>query len=217
MQADRFRAVESSIFGFSDNMMLVSYVPKKGKAVMCLSTSHHDVAVEPSITNKPHIILNYNEAKAAVYTLEKMCHPYTTKRGTRRWPISLFFTLLDIAAHNASVLWFAQHPDWENHSSSITKDRRRLFILEMGRQMCLPWTHERAQDSNHSTAVIGEESAVVHQHRSFKQTIFNRSFSETRTLSSVSPQQRHQKRQQVCRTLQLHLWTALGEDDVFPL
>lgn len=45
MKASSERAVESSLFGFSEDLTLVSYVPKKSKAVNMLSTMHHDRSV----------------------------------------------------------------------------------------------------------------------------------------------------------------------------
>ena len=42
MMPDRQREEKSSIFGFTDSATLVSYVPKKGKSVVLLSTMHAD-------------------------------------------------------------------------------------------------------------------------------------------------------------------------------
>ena len=57
------RAEFSSIFGFSDQMTLVSYVPKKGKEVIVLSSMHHDKTVLGD-QHKPEIIIHYNETKS---------------------------------------------------------------------------------------------------------------------------------------------------------
>jgi hypothetical protein len=139
MLPDRHREVTSSLFGFHDQMTIVSYVPKRNKSVVLLSTMHHDNKISLADDKKPDIILNYNSTKGAVDTLDKMCRQYSTKRGTRRWPLSLFYSLLDIAAHNSSVVWFACHPEWQTGF----KDRRRRFILEMGKALCLPLVQSR--------------------------------------------------------------------------
>lgn len=45
-QASKSRELHSSEFGFHGNMTMVSYVQKKGKAVVLLSTMHDDKAVD---------------------------------------------------------------------------------------------------------------------------------------------------------------------------
>jgi len=144
MLADRKREVHSTMFGFSGQTTIASYVPKKNEAVIMLSTMHHDRKVEPQMDNKPDIILDYNKTKGAVDTLDKLCCQYSTKRGTRRWPLSMFFTLLDICLHNCSVIWFDKYPDWNKYPTSRRSDVRRMFILELGKQLCMPWIEQRA-------------------------------------------------------------------------
>ncbi len=34
------------MFGFKENLTLVSYIPKKGKVVVMLSSMHHDIAID---------------------------------------------------------------------------------------------------------------------------------------------------------------------------
>ena len=56
------RRVGSSYFGFSDKQTLVSYVLRKNKAVVLLSTMHNDKIDED--TGLPDMILDYNATKA---------------------------------------------------------------------------------------------------------------------------------------------------------
>ena len=44
-QANRNRQTESSLFGFDGQLTIASYVPKKNRAVILLSTMHHDKSV----------------------------------------------------------------------------------------------------------------------------------------------------------------------------
>jgi len=96
MLADRKRQVYTIIFRFNGQTTIASYVPKKNRSVIMLSTMHHDKKVKPQMDNKPDIILDYDKTKGAVDTVDKLCCQYSTKRGTRSWPLSMFFTLLDI-------------------------------------------------------------------------------------------------------------------------
>jgi len=141
------REVHSSIFVFSGDITLTSYVPKLNKSVVLLSTMHHDDTVDASRDNKPDMILFYNATKGGVDSLDKMCRQYSCKRSTRRWPLSLFFSIIDIIMHNSSVIWFAHHPDWMNNASDRhPSSRRRVFLQEAGIAMCWPWILSRRAD-----------------------------------------------------------------------
>ena len=67
------RAIYSSKFGFNSNMTLVSYVPKKNKAVILVSTQHHSSLVRADdVASKPQIIDFYNVTKGAVDSFDQM-------------------------------------------------------------------------------------------------------------------------------------------------
>ena len=61
-QASKERIPYSTEFGFSkqERMMISSYVPKKNKAVLMLSTKHYDKETEDTPPHKPKTILDYN-------------------------------------------------------------------------------------------------------------------------------------------------------------
>ena len=126
----RERPVQSSIFGFTNDATLVSYVPKQSRAVILLSTLHH----QPNISNiqqKPEIIIDYNRCKAGVDTLDQLVRCYSCKRKTKRWPFAMFANLLDICAYNAFVLFTNVHPQYHAAKSH----RRRLFIIHLAKSM----------------------------------------------------------------------------------
>ena len=143
MLADRKRPLHSTMFGFNGQKTIASYVPKKNRCVVMLSTLHHNKATDPNMENKPEIILDYNNTKGAVDTLDKLCCQYSTKRATRRWPLSMFFTLLDISVHNSSVIWLDKYPQWSSYPKSRRSDVCRQFILELGKSLCMPWIETR--------------------------------------------------------------------------
>ena len=66
MKANREREVKSSVFLFDGHITMVSYVPKKNKAVVLISSQHHDKAVGTEEQQlKPEIILHYNQTKSS--------------------------------------------------------------------------------------------------------------------------------------------------------
>ncbi|XP_049927217.1 piggyBac transposable element-derived protein 4-like [Epinephelus moara] len=130
----RRREVLSSIFAFTQTHTLVSYIPKRGKNVVLLSTKHRAPEISGEKKRKPQIILDYNCCKGGVDTMDEMISTYSCRRRTRRWPLALFFNMLDISALNAYIVWTAIDPAWHRGKSH----RRRLFLEELGRKLVNP-------------------------------------------------------------------------------
>src|SRR5687768_8913197 len=101
-----------SIFVENDDAMLVSYVPKKNKCVILLSTEHNEPTCSSQESKKPDVILHYNSTKGGVDSIDWMIQHYTCQRSTRHWPVAAFMNFLDIAAINAYVLFCESNGDW---------------------------------------------------------------------------------------------------------
>ena len=125
------RKEQLSIFGFQNDMTIVSYVPKKNRAVILLSTQHHTDSISEREDRKPDIILMYNSTKGAVDTVDQAVHTYSCARQTRRWPNKIFFNVVDVACLNTFLLWKVSHPDW-NHGKNY---KRRLFLIELSKNL----------------------------------------------------------------------------------
>jgi hypothetical protein len=150
MQPTRQRPVHSSIFGFEKDIAMVSYVPKLSKAVILISTLHHQPEIgDDSEEKKPKMILDYNHSKAGVDTLDQLVRYYSCKRKTNRWPMAVFSSLLDVAAYNALVLFTSVHPQYMNGASNR---RRRSFLLELGKSL-LPNNNMTHQSKNALMAI----------------------------------------------------------------
>jgi len=123
----RGKELFSSEFRFSENFTLVSYVTKKKKTVLVLSSGHQNKNISNEKNKfKPELILEYNETKHGVDSLDKMTKKYSCKRASRRWTMSLFYGLIDICLLNAYVLFK------EVNSSDIP---RRTLYLEVARSL----------------------------------------------------------------------------------
>ena len=62
--------VNSSLFLSTDNVTIGSYVPRKNRAVVLLSSQLLDHSVRESKQNKPNMNFEYNKYKGAVYTAD---------------------------------------------------------------------------------------------------------------------------------------------------
>lgn len=100
-------------------------------------------------SGKPEIILFYNETKGGVDTIDQLASTYTIRRRTRRWPMTVFGNLVDLAGlskllsfvsifdnnilHillgiNGYVLYCSINTEWNRNASH----RRRLFLQDLG-------------------------------------------------------------------------------------
>ncbi|UYV67656.1 hypothetical protein LAZ67_5001501 [Cordylochernes scorpioides] len=124
---NRNRPIFSSIFGFNENTTLVSYVPKKSKSVILLSTMHSTMTIDEDTGDKmkPEIVTFYNQTKIGVDVVDQMSGTYSVGRRTRRWPLCIFFDLVNVAEINAQVLYNANHLQEE-------PIKRRHFLEKIG-------------------------------------------------------------------------------------
>ena len=137
----RGREVLSSVFVCHPPLMLVSYIPKRGKNVLVVSTMHKEDYVTPTATRKPDVILFYNETKGGVDTVDQMIDTYRTKAASRRWPMVVFYTIVDVAALNAMVIL--------KHTNNVyflqpKRKHRRQFLLDLGMALVTPQVETRA-------------------------------------------------------------------------
>ena len=98
------REVESNVFGFRRSMTLVSYVLKKNRAVIFLSTMYHNNEICVDNKNKSEINLYCNSTNGGVDTLDQMCHAFTVKRKRRRWPLAQFYNIVDVCGIAVKVI-----------------------------------------------------------------------------------------------------------------
>lgn len=114
------RQLNSTIFAMSHQptsgenipIMLASYVTKEkpAKNVILLSTMHTKFTVldtyngRPNIKKRPEVVEFYNSTMGAVDTDDQMVRRCSCRRATLRWPLSWFFSIIDICALNAFII-----------------------------------------------------------------------------------------------------------------
>lgn len=142
----RQRPIKSSLFGFTKTCTMVSYVPKKGKSVVLLSTLHNDAAidVETREERKPEILTLYNLTKGGVDVNDKLCATYNVGRRTKRWPMVIFFHLVNVCAVNSLVI---------TNSNLATPLKRSDFLKTLARALVRAYQINRYNDSHIPRAV----------------------------------------------------------------
>jgi hypothetical protein len=121
--------MHQSEFYKAGDVLFARYQCKTHESVFILSTIHFSPRIsEESIKRKPKMVLTYNQTKVGVDSLDQMVRLYSTKAASRRWPVCVFYDLLDKAVLNAHVLY----------QEAIGPITRKKFILELAKQLCEP-------------------------------------------------------------------------------
>ena len=89
----------------SENCTLTVYKSKPKIKVLLLNTKHTGVRIEDNYKRIPETITFYNKTKYGVDVVDQMARKYSMKAGSFRWPIQVFFNILDLVAINAWILY----------------------------------------------------------------------------------------------------------------
>ncbi|XP_039968970.1 uncharacterized protein LOC120780787 [Bactrocera tryoni] len=69
--------------------------------------------------------------------MDQMLTGYSCKRSTNRWPLAMFYNMLDIAGLASFIIYDELNPAKQS-------DKRRSFIIELARQLVIPHMTKRA-------------------------------------------------------------------------
>ncbi|CAG4917457.1 unnamed protein product [Colias eurytheme] len=134
---NRTRPVGSTLFGFTNDKTLASYVPKKNQSVVMISSMHHDKTIDEN-SGKPEIIEFYNSTKAGVDALDQKCANYSDSSRTQRWPCVVFSAILNISMVNGYRLWKASNPE--------KRLKRNNYIKNIGMKLIEPFVRQRQRE-----------------------------------------------------------------------
>ena len=86
---------------------LTSCQCKAAKYVAVLSSLHPDILVSSNKNpkKKPDSVLYYNKTKVGVDLYDQMTRLYSVKAASRRWPVHVFYNVVDMALINGWILY----------------------------------------------------------------------------------------------------------------
>ena len=120
----------SEIFSSPSGCSLTIYKAKKKKVACILSSMHRNVNIDQYHMKKlPETIQYYNKSKVSVDVLDQIARYHTSKSSTRRWPVAVFFNILDCVCINAYIIYCL---------TTKLKLSRRQFKLELLKELCKP-------------------------------------------------------------------------------
>ena len=90
-------------------------------------------------TGKEEIKVFYNHEKDGVDSHDQMCSLYSTARKANRWPMRLFYGIIDSAALNAFVIFTENVPNFGENK----KEKRQKFLKELALALIIPRTRQK--------------------------------------------------------------------------
>ena len=99
------REVESTkaLYDHSNKILLLSYVPKRNKNVLMMSSLHSSISITDR-HKKPTVITDYNKHKGGVDTLDENCEEFSCLRKTNLCPMVINYNLISVATNNAFII-----------------------------------------------------------------------------------------------------------------
>ena len=145
---------------------------KRNKKVAFLSTMHATTSQDTD-TRKKEINVFYNHEKGGVDSHDQMCSLYTTARKTNRWPMKVFYGIVDSSALNAFVIFTHNVPGFGgNRKEKRLKFLKELFVLlivpQAKRRLVTPQPPQVVKQIICSCGILPEELPAVQnitQHR----------------------------------------------------
>lgn len=131
------RPVGDTQYLFNGNTTLLSQKVKNNKVVCLLSTMHKANAIS-NTSGKPVMIEHYNETKYGVDTFDQMCSTMSCSRKTKRWPLCVFYGMINMATINSFVV--LNRAQCARGNPGI---KRSVFMEQLHDQLLTPWLEER--------------------------------------------------------------------------
>lgn len=128
---NRERKTDTSIFCFDNELSLLSYKPKPNKMVFLLTSCNEEGSINPE-TKKPSMIEFYNSTKGGVDSFDQMCSIMSCLRKTNRWPMCMFYGMLNMTFINSYVVY--SHNMFNKKKKNTTESKRihEKFAFELG-------------------------------------------------------------------------------------
>lgn len=197
-------------YGFDkqNNYTLLSVTPKKNKKVVFLSSMHQ---TKQSDCNREEINMYYNKTKGGVDSHDQKCSLFTTARRTNRWPMRLFYGILDCSIVNAFVIMSANVPAF---AANNKKDKRTYFMKSVARALIEPYAKQRlcAIQTPKQVRQIIESCGIKHEGHAAEERDVNSADTPTQTglkaRCARCPRKSDRKTKTVCVVCKTHVCTS---------
>ena len=125
-----------ALYNHDEKMNLVVKKVKSSKYVGILSTLHNNLTVVEGTKTEAHMF--YNAGKGGTDAFDQRCAVTSCSRKTNRWPLAMFFQLLNIAMNNAYILYSESEV-----YDPVRYNEKAQYLNDVAYRMCRPWALEK--------------------------------------------------------------------------
>ena len=153
-------------FDHANDFTLLSIAPKRNKRVVFLSTMHA-MPCHDEDAGKEEINVFYNHEKGGVDSHDQMCALYTAAIKTNRWPMKVFYGMVDSSALNAYLIFTHIVPIFgekrPNKQSKFLKELSISLIVPQAKpRLVAPQTPQDVKQVTRSCGILPPAPPVVH-------------------------------------------------------
>jgi len=87
-----------------------------------------------------------------------MIDTYRCKVGARRWPMVVWYTIVDVSALNGFIVWTETHPEWVKPKC---KSMRAIYLKTLGMELIRPHVQSRSQNLAGLTSDITQAIGAI--------------------------------------------------------
>ena len=182
-----------------DTSLLASYIPpkKQTKKLVLLLLSMHS---SPTISeNSRHEVVNYyNSTKGDVDAFDQLCGTYTCSRRTKRWPLCVFYDIINAATINARII---HSENLERKGNKRTE--RRTFMANLTLALIAPWAEKRLNTPQMPRAVKQTISNLLGNTLEVDYRPPNQDTQRSRQRCSKCPRNKDRKTNIFCKTCKI--------------
>ena len=121
-----------ALYDHSNDILLISYIPKRNRNVLLMSFSHFDVLIT-DCHRKLTVVMDYNKHKGGVDTLDKNCEKFNFLRKTNCWPMVINYNLINVATNNEFIVM-----------KGVGKSSKKTeFLKRLSFQLAQPYVRKR--------------------------------------------------------------------------
>ena len=121
-----------ALYNQNENITLVVKKVKSSKYVGLVTTMHNEFTVVEGTKTEAHMF--YNAGKGGTDAFDQRCAVTSCSRRSQRWPMTMFFQLINIAMNNAYIL-FSAHPMYNHRQYS----EKAVYLKDVAYNMCRPF------------------------------------------------------------------------------
>lgn len=154
---EKDRDVFSTLFLYDhiSKITLAAYIPARHRLVILLSSSHGRGVITPNDPKmRPEMITDYNLGKGGVDQMDENLAEFSSVRKTARWPLLVFFNIIDVAANNSFI---------HLKRGGYTKSRKE-FLRQLASDLARKFAIERHQ-TNKALPISTTEAAKLFGYR----------------------------------------------------